>query len=219
MGIDLDFTGLDGIAFKEIEPEAPRSNQTAPEQPAIANSIDIPPQLLQSPTAPTRKPPEALVETPVEGMALVKITRAKEEHEQTSRIYKEYQENIRKSGQLQTEILKGMRAREAPLVLLLKACKAVALMTDNSTFYKTVESNLKSIYGEELLEPAPLEWELKSIRERLENMEKAVALNALDPESDKDSGERLNKAIEAHRKREADIVKLLGIAERIASPI
>lgn len=219
MGVELDFTGLNGIAFTD---NAPEPHRNAPQEPQEEDRVVIPPELAKAHTEPYRSPQGQTAKTneykeeKIEGVALVKLTRQQEEHEQNSQIYKAYQENIKHSSQIQTEILKGLKAGEAIPALLLKACKAISLMTDNSVFYKTAEETLKTKYGEELLEPAPISWELKSVRERLEKLEKALALEALNPEADIGAIERMKKAIEAHKAREAELERLLSIAERIS---
>ena len=219
MGVELDFTGLNGIAFTDNAPEAHRN---APQEPQEEDRVVIPLELAKAHTEPYRSPQGQTTKTneykeeKIEGVALVKLTRQQEEHEQNSQIYKAYQENIKHSSQIQTEILKGLKAGEAVPALLLKACKAISLMTDNSVFYKTAEETLKTKYGEELLEPAPISWELKSVRERLEKLEKALALEALNPEADIGAIERMKKAIGAHKAREAELERLLSIAHSIS---
>ena len=51
--------------------------------------------------------------------------------------------------------------REDIYSLFLKACKAVSLVTSNDIFYKQLEADIRTIYGEGLLEPIPLQMEIQ----------------------------------------------------------
>jgi hypothetical protein len=91
----------------------------------------------------------------------------KAEAERTLKIYQEYQQNIKTSSQIQTEILKGIKAGESVYSLFLKAAKSISLMTSNSLFYSQIEADIAAIYGKGLLEPEPLKMELEAVEGRL----------------------------------------------------
>ena len=114
-------------------------------------------------------------------------------YERSLQICRMYQENTKASSQLQAEILKGVQTGESPLDLLLKASEAIALMTSNKFFYEQVKCDLISIYGKTLLSPAPLLWELKAARDRLERLRRAMA-----QEETTDGKQRIQAAVKAH---------------------
>lgn len=58
-------------------------------------------------------------------------------------VFKEYQDNIRKSKSLRSEITKGVNAGEDLKELFLKAVKAISLMTDDSLYYKNIEEKIR----------------------------------------------------------------------------
>lgn len=59
------------------------------------------------------------------------------------RVYKTYQENIKRSSQLQTEIMKGLKNGESTEVLFLKAMEAISCMTDNKVLYTIAKSTIE----------------------------------------------------------------------------
>jgi hypothetical protein len=62
-------------------------------------------------------------------------------------VWKAYQEAIIKSGQLTSEITKGIQAGEKIEILFLKAIECISLMTDDKLFYELNKNNLKNVYG------------------------------------------------------------------------
>lgn len=119
--------------------------------------------------------------------------REREDHQKSIEAYKAYQENISQSSQLQTEILKGIKAGADIYSLFLKATKAIALMTSNNLFYTQTEADIKAIYGRGLKEKPPLQIELKETEERLKKL-----IEAEQREDQTDSKERIQRAIKAH---------------------
>lgn len=115
--IVLDFAGL----FSPIEGE-----KQAPESPTEP--------LLRAGEYKTitepQKPAERLTEG-LEGQQAKKLyldtQREREDRQRSLEVYRTYQENIKTSSQLQTEILKGLKAGEDVYSLFLKAAKAIAL--------------------------------------------------------------------------------------------
>lgn len=119
-------------------------------------------------------------------------------------IFREHQENIKRSGQLQTEILKGVKAGESVYSLFLKAVKAISLMTSNSLFYSQIEADTRAIYGEGLQEPAPLLLEIKQAQTRLNKLREAEQR-----ETEPDSLKRIRSAIKAHESKIAELKALI----------
>ncbi len=138
-------------------------------------------------------------------VAFAKLDIEKEDHNKTLEAYREYQSNIKKSEAMRSEILRGMKAGEPTEALLLKACEAIALMTDNPSFYSQAEEELVSVYGEGLLQPMPLKIELEGVTDRLERLEEAIRREEL-PQDEK---KRIEEAIKAHRARQAAIQELM----------
>lgn len=154
----LDFSGL----FSPIEGE-----KQAPESPTEP--------LLRAGEYKTitepQKPAERLTEG-LEGQQAKKLyldtQREREDHKRSLEVYKTYQENIKTSSQLQTDILKGLKAGEDVYSLFLKAAKAISLMTSNSLFYSQIEADIEAIYGRGLQHKPPLQKALQEAQERLQ---------------------------------------------------
>ena len=131
----LDFTGL----FSESPPEAPESHV----EPLLGAEWTGDREAAQ-------KPAERLTEG-LEGQQAKKLyldtQREREDRQRSLEVYRTYQENIKTSSQLQTEILKGIKAGEDVYSLFLKAAKAISLMTSNKLFYTQIEADTRAIYG------------------------------------------------------------------------
>lgn len=159
------------------------------------------------PVKPAQKAPERAIEgTEQAGRLLAQYKQEQAEHERTLAIYREYQHNIKESESLRTAILKGAKAGEPPVALLLKAVKCISLMTGDTVFYSQLEGDIKSIYGAGLLEPEPLKIEIQETQERLQKLQKALERDT----ETADSKERIKRAIEAHKAR---ISQLQGLIE------
>ncbi len=193
MAIQLDFTGLNNISFLG-----------AREDFKDALEVEVDGSTAKALKA-TTEPNKGHTEPAIESLALIKLNREKEDHNRTLGVYKEYQHNIKESETLQTELLKGVKAGEATHTLLLKACKAISLMTGNKVFYNQIEADIKAIYGEGLLEQIPLEWELDEVRERKAKLEEAYKRE----ETSTDAKERIGRAIKAHEERANYLSSLL----------
>ena len=193
MGLNLDFSGLDSITLQTARKDF--------KEPFKVEGVKIPIEDETSPEQANLSPQQELVG----GVALTRLDRAKEDHQHTLEMYKDYQNNIRQAGQLQIELTKGARAGEPAYTLLLKAIKAISLMTGNKTFYSQIYKDIKAIYGEGLKEQIPIEWELDEVKERLANMRETIERET----TEADSKERIKKAIEAHEKREHELLELL----------
>ena len=193
--MQLDFTAIRGnLAEKPLEsPVAAFVERDSKEVPV-------------EPKTPQKAPQRATEGTETAGRLLAQYRQEKAEHERTLEVYREYQKNIRESGSLRTDILKGAKAGEPPVALLLKAVKCISLMTGDTVFYSQLEGDIKSIYGAGLLEPEPLELELKGVQERLQNLQKALERDT----EPADSKQRIERAIQAHKDR---ISQLQGLIE------
>lgn len=187
----LDFTGL----FSESPPEAPESHV----EPLLGAGE------YETITEP-QKPAERLTEG-LEGQQAKKLfldtQREREDHKRSLEVYRHYQENIKTSGQLQTDILKGVQAGTDIYSLFLKAAKAISLMTSNSLFYSQIEADIEAIYGRGLQHKPPLQKALQEAQERLQRL-----LDAEQREPEGNSKERIKAAIKAHR---AEIERLKGM--------
>jgi hypothetical protein len=195
MELTLDFSGLDSIATRQAQKDFLEPVR----EEAVQSTIEA----TGSPQKPATGSQEAMLEE-LGKVATIKLQREQEEHKKTLEIYREYQQNIKRSGQLRTDILRGVKAGEAPQVLLLKAVECISLMTGDSLFYRQIQQDLKAVWGEGFLDRIPLEWELEEVRKHLENL-----LEALDRETTTDSRERIKGAIEAHRKKEKELEELI----------
>lgn len=154
---------------------------------------------------PQKEPPEQAK------ILLLNTQREREDHQRSLEVYRHYQENIKTSGQLQTDILKGVQAGTDIYSLFLKAAKAISLMTSNSLFYSQIEADTRAIYGEGLQEQAPLQSELEEVQKRLTKLKEAQA-----GELESDSRERIGRAIAAH---EAKIAQLTEKIQRANNSI
>lgn len=130
----------------------------------------------------------------------LQATREQEDHRRSLEVYRTYQENTLISSTLQTQILKGLKAGEDVYSLFLKAAKVISLMTSNSVFYSQTEEDIKAIYGRGLQEKPPLQMELKEVQERLQRLREAEKR-----EQDRDSKERIQRAIQAHEKKATEL--------------
>lgn len=197
--MELDLTRLNNLAFADFKRE--QEKKQAPESPTEPRKASGEYKTI----ADDKKPLETLVEG-LEGIhKLQRQADAKKmDIDRSLAICKEYQQNIKTSSQLQTEILKGAKAGESVYSLLLKACKAISLMTSNSVFYSQLEGDIRAIYGQGLLDPLPLQIELQETQERLTRLREA-----LNREIEPDAKERIQRAVKAHEAKIADLENLI----------
>ena len=197
--MELDLTRLNSLAFTDFKRE--QEKKQAPESPTEPRNASGEYKTI----ADDKKPLETLVEG-LEGIhKLQRQADAKKmDIDRSLAICKEYQQNIKTSSQLQTEILKGAKAGESVYSLLLKACKAISLMTSNSVFYSQLEGDIRAIYGQGLLDPLPLQIELQETQERLARLREA-----LNREIEPDAKERIQRAVKAHEAKIADLESLI----------
>lgn len=186
----LDFTGL----FSQEE--APES----PVEPLLgAGAINNPIE----PQKPVQGQINGLEREQAKQLFL-QATREQEDHRRNLEVYRTYQENIKTSSTLQTQILKGLKAGEDVYSLFLKAAKAISLMTSNSVFYSQTEEDLKAIYGRGLQEKPPLQIELEEVQGRLQKL-----IEADKREKDSDSKERIQRAIQAHKNKATELREMI----------
>lgn len=119
-------------------------------------------------------------------------------------VYRAYQENIKASAQLQTAILKGIKAGESLYSLFLQAAKAISLMTKDELFYSQIEADTVAVYGAGLLQKDPLQKDLEDARKRLERLQEAEGR-----EQDPDTKQRIQAAITAHKRKVTELESLL----------
>lgn len=115
---------------------------------------------------------------------------------QALEVYRTYQENIRKVGQLNTEILKGLQNGESLAILFLKAVKAITLCTGNKAEYDIIESTLLAVYGTALHNEEVVAVSVDAVQSRLSRLEKALTEVA-----DSSEQSRIEQAIQAHKKQ------------------
>ena len=131
------------------------------------------------------------------------IDQANGEKQQALLVYKEYQKNIMVSSELQSEIMKGLQAGEDIYTLFLKAMKIVSLTTSNTVQYNIAEQYIREIYGIGLGNPAPLEIELKQVKERLHRLEQSK-------ENGMDYTQSIDRAIKSHQNKVKEIEELIS---------
>lgn len=187
--MELDLTRLNGLAYREETPPE-KQPHTSPIEPLLDGR--------QYKNTPNK-------ETPAEGL----VQDVKDKEIEVYEVYRAYQDNIKKSGQLQTEILKGAKAGEDIYSLLLKAAKAISLMTSNTVFYSRLEADTRAIYGAGLLQPQPLRAELEAVQERLTRLREALQRDG-EPE---DSRQRIRSAVTAHEARAEQLQELIRQTE------
>ena len=190
----LDFSGLFDVV--ETAPEPPESPVETFLESGRGN---IP----ETPQKPVERQNNGL-ESQQAALLLLQATREAEDHKRSLEVYRTYQENIKTSSQLQTEILKGIKAGEDVYSLFLKAAKAVSLMTSNTVFYSQIEADLIAIYGRGLQEKPPLQKELQEAQTRLQRL-----IEAEKRETQTDSRERIRRAIEAHKRTIAELGSMI----------
>ena len=186
----LDFTGL----FSQEE--APES----PVEPLLGAGA------INNPIEP-QKPVQGQInglEREQAKQIFLQATREQEDHRRSLEVYRTYQENIKTSSTLQTQILKGLKAGEDVYSLFLKAAKAISLMTSNSVFYSQTEEDLKAIYGRGLQEKPPLQIELEEVQGQLQKL-----IEADKREKDSDSKERIQRAIQAHKNKATELREMI----------
>ncbi len=73
-----------------------------------------------------------------------KLDKERLERENMRKAYREYQQNIRRSGTLRAEVLKGIQRGEEPLDLLLKAMECISKMTGDIAIYSQSQKDIQN---------------------------------------------------------------------------
>ena len=190
--MELNLDRLNGLRFVDFQEKQPAKTPTD--------------ELLGAEEYKTSAEQENALKRQLEGLQGLqrKADQNKAEIDRNLEVYRTYQENIKRSGQLQTDILKGARAGEDIYSLFLKAVQAISLMTSNTVFYSQLEEDIKTIYGRGLQEPAPLLLEIQQAQTRLNKLRKAEQR-----ETEPDSLQRIRSAIKAHESKIAELKALI----------
>ena len=191
--MDLNLDRLNGLRFADFQEKQPSKTPTD--------------ELLGAEEYKTSAEQEHALKRQIEGLGALqrKADQNKAEIDRNLEVYRTYQENIKRSGQLQTDILKGVQAGEDIYSLFLKAVQAISCMTSNKTFYSQVEADLISIYGIGLQQPAPLKLELMDTQKRLDRLREA--------EQREPNIDSIKRAITAHQNRIAELEKQIAKAQ------
>ena len=191
--MELNLDRLNGLRFADFQEKQPSKTPTD--------------ELLGAEEYKTSAEQEHALKRQIEGLGALqrKADQNKAEIDRNLEVYRTYQENIKRSGQLQTDILKGVQAGEDIYSLFLKACKAISLMTANTVFYSQLEGDIRAIYGQGLLDPLPLQIELQQTQERLTRLREAE-----ERELEADSRERIKRAVKAHENKIAELEALIA---------
>ena len=191
--MELNLDRLNGLRFVDFQEKQPSKTPTD--------------ELLGAEEYKTSAEQEHALKRQIEGLGALqrKADQNKAEIDRNLEVYRTYQENIKRSGQLQTDILKGVQAGEDIYSLFLKAVQAISCMTSNKTFYSQVEADLISIYGIGLQQPAPLKLELMDTQKRLDRLREA--------EQREPNIDSIKRAITAHQNRIAELEKQIAKAQ------
>ena len=191
--MELNLDRLNGLRFADFQEKQPSKTPTD--------------ELLGAEEYKTSAEQEHALKRQIEGLGALqrKADQNKAEIDRNLEVYRTYQENIKRSGQLQTDILKGVQAGEDIYSLFLKAVKAISLMTSNTAFYSQIEADIKNIYGIGLQLPAPLTLELMDTQERLDRLREA--------EQREPNIGSIKRAITAHQNRIAELEKQIAKAQ------
>ena len=191
--MELNLDRLNGLRFADFQEKQPSKTPTD--------------ELLGAEEYKTSAEQENALKRQLEGLQGLqrKADQNKAEKDRNLEVYRTYQENIKRSGQLQTDILKGVQAGEDIYSLFLKAVQAISCMTSNKTFYSQVEADLISIYGIGLQQPAPLKLELMDTQKRLDRLREA--------EQREPNIDSIKRAITAHQNRIAELEKQIAKAQ------
>lgn len=144
-----------------------------------------------------------------QGLGAIKLTQQQERFKQEAKAYETYQKNIKEAGEIRTEILRDIGTGGNPYAIILKACKAISLMTGDSLFCEEMERNVIAICGEGFQEKQALEIELEGVQRRIENLEEAMKR----PTDEKDL-RRIKGALEEHKKQRNNIKKMMAKSKK-----
>ena len=110
--------------------------------------------------------------------------------------YAKMQLAIMKGESLRSDIVKGIKEGESPYSLLLKAIECIAAMTGDASIFTQAQQDILDIHGEALRATEPLQILIEQTQQRLILLEQTYK-----KEKDKDTRQRINEAIKAHRRK------------------
>lgn len=209
--MELDFTWLNNPATparRGTKPATPDVRHAELDCGGILNIVEY-----QS-TSVAKNPTESHTEPPT-AMRLLQSREEnrKRDHERSIQVYKEHQEAIKATSEAQAAILKGLRNGVPIEGLLLQAIDAIAKMTGNKLFYDQARGDLIAIYGEALLHPQPIQWEIDETMSRFEKI-----LTSMGREYDPDTAARIEASARAHYDKLEKLQALLEEAQAKAEP-
>lgn len=107
-----------------------------------------------------------------------RLQREAERQRQTQQKYiegiREQSEARRRAGELRKKILIGVRSGENIADLFLTASECISLMTGDNTFYRQIEADIKTIYGDISKDKNVLQIQLKETEKRLKRIEDSI---------------------------------------------
>ena len=141
--MQLDFTSLQQLARKPVKEEPVEKRPTQSAQAAFYR---------QGEYKNTSAEESATEGQETQNSAIPALQREADNTRQAlqaaAEVYRQYQENIRATEQLQAQILKGIRNHESIHTLFLTAAKALALTVNNREFYQQIQRELPQRYPE-----------------------------------------------------------------------
>lgn len=121
--------------------------------------------------------------------------REKRQSERERRTYIKYQEAIKKTEHLKTEVMKGTANGIDLALLLTKACKCLAILADDEQFYNIVTDNINTIYGKGYQREAVQVAIIEQLEEEAEKLKQALDQDYSDEEK-----KRIKSALLFHQK-------------------
>ncbi len=127
--------------------------------------------------------------------------------QQEAAAYRAYQANVRRSEELMEQVLLGAREGEPLASLLLKTSEAISRMTNNRSFLDQMDTYVRSVYGEALLDEGALALKKQEVADRIRRLEEALGKT-----DEPDVRNAIRLTIKAHRERLERLEKLDGEA-------
>lgn len=197
--MELDLTRLNRLSFADFKED--KSNGEAQKTPT---ETLIPSGATTADTAKEKPIPSQNEATEGLNKLQRQADNRKEAIDRSLAVYQQYQHNIMISSQLHTEILKGAKEGADIYTLFLKAVKAISLMTSDSLFYTQLEGDIRTIYGQGLLEATPLQMEIQDAEERIAKLKEALERD-IEPRA----RDRILLSIKAHEAKKAELESLI----------
>lgn len=122
------------------------------------------------------------------------------ENARAADILKRYQDNIKRTTKLRSDITKGLQNGADIYSLFLQAIEALSLCISDNSFYDRSRSLLTSVYGAALREETPLELERDAVAGRLEKLRAAAGSC-----TDEQTLHNIRAAIAAHERKLSEL--------------